>query len=115
MLRGRLFFRLGAVHDGSGPIRYIPGHPGAKKCPWTEGYIMSYIDGGEKNFRFSVCTNEQIRILLRNRDEGCIRLSSEQDLTSKSSKLPGQTISGSAFCEVKYPSWEDVKYRVVSL
>ncbi|KAG0410138.1 hypothetical protein HPB47_012748, partial [Ixodes persulcatus] len=45
---------LGAVHDGSGPISYIPGHPGAKKCPWTDGYIMSYIDGGEKNFRFSV-------------------------------------------------------------
>ncbi|XP_042149676.1 venom metalloproteinase antarease-like TtrivMP_A [Ixodes scapularis] len=104
---------LGAVHDGSGPISYIPGHPGAKKCPWSDGYIMSYIDSGEKNFRFSVCTNEQIRILLRNRDERCIGLSSEQDLTSKSSKLPGQTISGSTFCEARYPSWEDVKYRVL--
>ncbi|CAN7945307.1 unnamed protein product, partial [Ixodes hexagonus] len=110
-----IFSRLGSVHDGNGPIPYIPGHPGAKKCPWTDGYIMSYIDGGIKNFQFSTCTNKQIRVLLRTRDTKCIGLSSEQDLIGENRKLPGEKIAGPLFCEVKYPTWEDVKYRTVRL
>merc|ERR1719278_498858 len=31
---------LGAVHDGDAPPSYLRG-PGAKSCPWSEGYIMS--------------------------------------------------------------------------
>ena len=31
---------LGAVHDGSPPPSYLGG-PGAVKCRWEDGYIMS--------------------------------------------------------------------------
>ncbi|XP_072140794.1 A disintegrin and metalloproteinase with thrombospondin motifs like [Dermacentor andersoni] len=40
---------LGARHD----------HP--PKCPWSEGYLMSYLDGGAKKYRLSSCTVEDIR------------------------------------------------------
>jgi hypothetical protein len=48
-------FRLGAVHDGSPPPTYLGG-PGAEKCRWEDGYIMSDLRHTEKGFRWSPCS-----------------------------------------------------------
>lgn len=47
--------RLGAVHDGSPPPTYLGG-PGAEKCRWEDGYIMSDLRHTEKGFRWSPCS-----------------------------------------------------------
>ncbi|KAJ4428865.1 hypothetical protein ANN_25858 [Periplaneta americana] len=46
---------LGAVHDGSPPPSYLGG-PGAEKCRWEDGYIMSDLRHTEKGFRWSPCS-----------------------------------------------------------
>lgn len=48
-------YRLGAVHDGSPPPSYLGG-PGAEKCQWTDGYIMSDLRHTERGFRWSPCS-----------------------------------------------------------
>jgi hypothetical protein len=50
-----MFERLGAVHDGSPPPSYLGG-PGAEKCRWEDGYIMSDLRHTEKGFRWSPCS-----------------------------------------------------------
>lgn len=47
--------RLGAVHDGSPPPSYLGG-PGAEKCQWTDGFIMSDLRHTERGFRWSSCS-----------------------------------------------------------
>uniref|UniRef100_A0A6P7HCA3 Venom metalloproteinase 3-like n=1 Tax=Diabrotica virgifera virgifera TaxID=50390 RepID=A0A6P7HCA3_DIAVI len=46
---------LGAVHDGSPPPSYLGG-PGAEKCQWTDGFIMSDLRHTERGFRWSSCS-----------------------------------------------------------
>ncbi|ENN70262.1 hypothetical protein YQE_13045, partial [Dendroctonus ponderosae] len=43
---------LGAVHDGSPPPSYLGG-PGAEKCQWADGFIMSDLRHTERGFRWS--------------------------------------------------------------
>lgn len=50
-----LIRRLGAVHDGSPPPTYLGG-PGAEKCRWEDGYIMSDLRHSEKGFKWSACS-----------------------------------------------------------
>jgi hypothetical protein len=50
-----VFQRLGAVHDGSPPPSYLGG-PGAEKCRWEDGYIMSDLRHTDKGFRWSPCS-----------------------------------------------------------
>lgn len=57
-------FRMGASHDGHGPVNHIPGNNGAYHCRWEDGFIMSYVDGDLNHFRFSSCSVEQIRLFL---------------------------------------------------
>lgn len=47
--------RLGAVHDGSPPPSYLGG-PGAEKCRWEDGFIMSDLRHTEKGFKWSPCS-----------------------------------------------------------
>ncbi|XP_037581577.1 venom metalloproteinase antarease-like TfasMP_A isoform X1 [Dermacentor silvarum] len=55
---------LGSVHDGSGPSSAIEGHPGAVRCLWDYGYIMSYVDNGPNHHQFSYCSLKQIQYVL---------------------------------------------------
>lgn len=55
MTKNQNFNRLGAVHDGSPPPSYLGG-PGAEKCQWTDGYIMSDLRHTERGFRWSPCS-----------------------------------------------------------
>ncbi len=55
---------LGAVHDGSPPPSYLGG-PGARKCRWEDGFIMSDLRHTSKGFRWSVCTVRQFHHFLK--------------------------------------------------
>lgn len=57
-------FRLGAVHDGSPPPSYLGG-PGAEKCRWEDGYIMSDLRHTERGFRWSPCSVQSFHHFLK--------------------------------------------------
>lgn len=55
---------LGAVHDGSPPPSYLGG-PGAQRCRWEDGYIMSDLRHTERGFRWSACTVQSFHHFLK--------------------------------------------------
>ena len=59
-----IFPRLGAVHDGSPPPSYLGG-PGAVKCSWEDGFIMSDLRHTSKGFKWSLCTVRQFQHFLK--------------------------------------------------
>ncbi|XP_077494915.1 venom metalloproteinase antarease TserMP_A-like [Amblyomma americanum] len=76
---------LGAAHDGDLPMTHVvPGHPGARGCPFKQGYIMSYINNGPNHHRFSPCSVRQIQLVLKYRGPDCWKV------RSKGHKLDGQ-------------------------
>ena len=58
------FDSLGAVHDGSPPPSYLGG-PGAEKCRWEDGYIMSDLRHTERGFRWSPCSVQSFHHFLK--------------------------------------------------
>lgn len=64
LIRIFLNFRLGAVHDGSPPPSYLGG-PGAEKCRWEDGYIMSDLRHTERGFRWSPCSVQSFHHFLK--------------------------------------------------
>ncbi|KAL3213824.1 hypothetical protein MRX96_035069 [Rhipicephalus microplus] len=36
-------------------------HDETPECPWADGYLMSYVDGGLRKFRLSPCSQKSIR------------------------------------------------------
>ncbi|KAL1430908.1 hypothetical protein MTO96_014757 [Rhipicephalus appendiculatus] len=97
---------LGAAHDESRPKPWIKNDPGSLECLWKEGYIMSYVDGGEKHHHFSPCSLRQIRnvIMLRGRD--CWRLSNAGH--TKEGIYPGMEVAPNAYCRHAFPDKENV-------
>ncbi|XP_077529195.1 venom metalloproteinase antarease-like TserMP_B [Haemaphysalis longicornis] len=97
---------LGSTHDGNPPINYIEGHPGAEKCPWKEGYLMSYEDGGVKKYTLSPCSIAQVRVFTRTLSRICIQITHEA--TYKSGKYPGQKITDREFCKIMHSKEREV-------
>ncbi|XP_037580646.1 LOW QUALITY PROTEIN: venom metalloproteinase antarease-like TtrivMP_A [Dermacentor silvarum] len=89
---------LGAKHDGDDPDVNMPGHPGAARCSWSLGHIMSYVNNGPPHHRFSTCTLEQISYVLRRAGEACWKIISEG--TSVKNVYPGMAVSFRRFCAV---------------
>jgi hypothetical protein len=52
------------VHDGSPPPSYLGG-PGAVKCSWEDGFIMSDLRHTSKGFKWSLCTVRQFQHFLK--------------------------------------------------
>lgn len=59
-----VFCRLGAVHDGSPPPSYLGG-PGAQRCRWEDGFIMSDLRHTERGFRWSACSVQSFQHFLK--------------------------------------------------
>jgi len=62
---------LGCVHDGSPPPSYLGG-PGATRCPWEDGFIMSDLRHTERGFRWSSCSVEQFKHFLNGETATCL-------------------------------------------
>ncbi|KAL1416541.1 hypothetical protein MTO96_027845 [Rhipicephalus appendiculatus] len=77
---------LGAEHDET------------PECPWKEGYLMSYEDGGLKKFRLSQCSERSIRQYVRRLSDDCIRVLNAQNYLRNQRKFPGETIRKKYYC-----------------
>uniref|UniRef100_L7LTX6 Putative tick salivary metalloprotease n=1 Tax=Rhipicephalus pulchellus TaxID=72859 RepID=L7LTX6_RHIPC len=90
---------LGAPHDET------------PECPWKEGYLMSYVDGGIKKFRLSRCSERSIRNIYQKLRLDCIDVQTKTNYMSKHKKYPGQIVGALYYCEktLKKPG---IKYYI---
>ncbi|CAH0551123.1 unnamed protein product [Brassicogethes aeneus] len=87
---------LGAVHDGSPPPSYLGG-PGAEKCQWTDGFIMSDLRHTERGFRWSSCSVSSFHHFLNGDTATCLFNSPHED-DSLPRVLPGKLLTLDAQC-----------------
>lgn len=87
---------LGAVHDGSPPPSYLGG-PGAEKCRWEDGYIMSDLRHTERGFRWSPCSVQSFHHFLNGDTATCLYNSPHED-ESLGRVLPGKLLTLDAQC-----------------
>nr|XP_034189867.1 A disintegrin and metalloproteinase with thrombospondin motifs 1 isoform X1 [Osmia lignaria]XP_034189868.1 A disintegrin and metalloproteinase with thrombospondin motifs 1 isoform X1 [Osmia lignaria]XP_034189869.1 A disintegrin and metalloproteinase with thrombospondin motifs 1 isoform X1 [Osmia lignaria]XP_034189870.1 A disintegrin and metalloproteinase with thrombospondin motifs 1 isoform X1 [Osmia lignaria]XP_034189871.1 A disintegrin and metalloproteinase with thrombospondin motifs 1 iso len=87
---------LGAVHDGSPPPSYLGG-PGAEKCYWEDGYIMSDLRHTEKGFKWSHCSVSSFHHFLNGDTATCLYNAPHED-EALPRVLPGKLLSLDAQC-----------------
>ncbi|XP_033224617.1 A disintegrin and metalloproteinase with thrombospondin motifs 8-like isoform X2 [Belonocnema kinseyi] len=87
---------LGAVHDGSPPPSYLGG-PGAEKCRWEDGYIMSDLRHSEKGFKWSHCSVSSFHHFLNGDTATCLYNAPHED-EALPRVLPGKLLSLDAQC-----------------
>ncbi|KAK0178171.1 hypothetical protein PV328_002146 [Microctonus aethiopoides] len=87
---------LGAVHDGSPPPSYLGG-PGAEKCRWEDGYIMSDLRHTEKGFKWSHCSVASFHHFLNGDTATCLYNAPHED-EGLPRVLPGKLLSLDAQC-----------------
>ncbi|XP_055599525.1 A disintegrin and metalloproteinase with thrombospondin motifs like isoform X2 [Uranotaenia lowii] len=87
---------LGAVHDGSPPPSYLGG-PGAEKCRWEDGYIMSDLRHTERGFRWSPCSVQSFHHFLNGDTASCLQNPPHED-EALGRSLPGTLLSLDAQC-----------------
>ncbi|XP_055620303.1 A disintegrin and metalloproteinase with thrombospondin motifs like isoform X3 [Toxorhynchites rutilus septentrionalis] len=87
---------LGAVHDGSPPPSYLGG-PGAEKCRWEDGYIMSDLRHTERGFRWSPCSVQSFHHFLNGDTASCLHNPPHED-EALGRSLPGTLLSLDAQC-----------------
>lgn len=93
---------LGATHDGDGPVKYIPRHPSAQWCPWGDGFLMSYEEGGLRKYSLSLCSKRQIQTVFRTLGQECIQV--RQQAIYKTSYYPGHAVTDTKFCQIMHPN-----------
>ncbi|ERL88271.1 hypothetical protein D910_05659 [Dendroctonus ponderosae] len=87
---------LGAVHDGSPPPSYLGG-PGAEKCQWADGFIMSDLRHTERGFRWSSCSVASFHHFLNGDTATCLYNAPHED-ESLPRVLPGKLLTLDAQC-----------------
>uniref|UniRef100_A0A131YWB8 Reprolysin n=1 Tax=Rhipicephalus appendiculatus TaxID=34631 RepID=A0A131YWB8_RHIAP len=98
---------LGAAHDGDEPkTNIVPGHPGALACPFSQGYIMSYLNTGPNYHRFSSCSVVQMRYVMRLRGPLCWRVKSQGHKVD--GYYPGMLVTPQNICKYKFPREQSV-------
>ncbi|KAF0290567.1 A disintegrin and metalloproteinase with thrombospondin motifs 18 [Amphibalanus amphitrite] len=90
---------LGAVHDGSPPAAYLGG-PGARSCPWKDGYIMSDMRRDHKGLKWSVCSLNQFAHFANDKRSKCMHNHAKKPASLPSAKkLPGKLMTVDAQCK----------------
>ncbi|XP_064455255.1 venom metalloproteinase antarease TserMP_A-like [Ornithodoros turicata] len=98
-----LAHNLGCVHDGDDPYAHMEGHPGAKGCPWNDGYLMSYVTQDNRQFQFSRCCAEQILFVSELEDKLCLYYNnSGKSDRVETGDLPGDRVSLDKLCQTAF-------------
>ncbi|XP_037524203.2 venom metalloproteinase antarease-like TtrivMP_A [Rhipicephalus sanguineus] len=92
------------IHAMAHELCHVMGspHDTTPECPWEEGYLMSYVDGGLKNFRLSPCSEKLIRGVYKKLPPECVDVSTETNYMSKHKKYPGQTVREVHICKKRF-------------
>nr|XP_037272088.1 A disintegrin and metalloproteinase with thrombospondin motifs 16-like [Rhipicephalus microplus] len=89
-------------------------HDQSPECPWEEGYLMSYVDGGLKKYRLSPCSEKSMRDVYKNLKPECKAVQTKMNYMKKYKKYPGQTVRATYYCRkllkksgVKWVVWDN--------
>lgn len=96
---------LGCSHDGDGEYTYLEDfYADSKPCPWSDGYIMSYIRNGGRQVKFSKCCDNSISFVARSHKIDCLRKidAGSRLKRNKTRTLPGFFLSRSKQCKLSY-------------
>uniref|UniRef100_L7LRE9 Putative tick salivary metalloprotease n=1 Tax=Rhipicephalus pulchellus TaxID=72859 RepID=L7LRE9_RHIPC len=73
-------------------------HDKTPRCPWSEGYLMSYVDGGTKKYTLSPCSRDKIKSTLQHVSPKCRSVLSDTNYMAQRKHYPGQEISDNKYC-----------------
>ena len=92
---------LGAVHDGDAAPSYLRSSPGAKACPWKDGYMMSDLRRTSRGLNWSPCSIKQMSYFLKTSTASCLynKPRSRRHQLQGSTSLPGTGLSLNAQCQ----------------
>ncbi|XP_077529762.1 venom metalloproteinase antarease TserMP_A-like [Haemaphysalis longicornis] len=96
---------LGCSHDENAEWSYLRGfYADSKSCPWSDGYIMSYIRDNANSMKFSSCCDKSITYVARSQDINCLQtITSRTRLRKyKTHTLPGYYLSRDKQCKISY-------------
>lgn len=79
---------LGAEHDTT------------PECPWSHGYLMSYVDGGTNKYKLSRCSERQIRHLIPTLPHNCIKETYNKQYMNDHRRVPGQLLKEVEYCRM---------------
>ncbi|KAL1425202.1 hypothetical protein MTO96_019356 [Rhipicephalus appendiculatus] len=74
-------------------------HDETPECPWEEGYLMSYVDGGLKKYRLSPCSEKAVRNVYQKLKPECIQVQTKTNYMEKHKQYPGQTVRAMYYCK----------------
>ncbi|XP_064457644.1 A disintegrin and metalloproteinase with thrombospondin motifs like [Ornithodoros turicata] len=102
MMAHELGHSLGCVHDGEGPDSLMAGHPGASLCLWDYGYMMSYVQKDNNQYKFSPCCSQQIQFVSLQHTHGCLYKNDSGKTAATSPYLPGTNTTLDQLCHKSF-------------
>ncbi|XP_075531098.1 venom metalloproteinase antarease TserMP_A-like [Dermacentor variabilis] len=105
---------LGCSHDGTAVDGHLRGFKAdSSRCPWSDGYIMSYIEEDVRSMKFSTCCDYDISQYSWMYGADCLRRNSTKKISKrwrKVFKLPGEVLSRNEQCKLTYPDLKRTYY-----
>ncbi|XP_077529443.1 metalloproteinase-like [Haemaphysalis longicornis] len=104
---------LGCSHDGSAIDGTIKGyHANSNSCPWTDGYLMSYIEEDHRSMKFSTCCEYSMSLVAWSTEIECLYhfTSGSRLKKHKTGRLPGRFLSKNRQCQMTYPTLKGTYY-----
>uniref|UniRef100_A0A224YNB6 Reprolysin n=1 Tax=Rhipicephalus zambeziensis TaxID=60191 RepID=A0A224YNB6_9ACAR len=99
---------LGCSHDGTSVDAHIKGvRADSARCPWEQGYLMSYIEENGNSMKFSSCCDYSISLVAWSKEITCLhKISTVRKINRKynTTKLPGDILSLNRQCRMTYPT-----------
>ncbi|XP_064487970.1 venom metalloproteinase BumaMPs1-like isoform X2 [Ornithodoros turicata] len=106
---------LGCTHDGAVSATNIPNHPNATSCKWASGFLMTYVQEGLNQYRFSNCCANQMLYVSRLPRYQCLKDHTEASTTIASPKvLPGSNTSLDEQCRHRHSKSHYDTYRALT-
>lgn len=105
---------LGCSHDGDAEWTYIDDYyANSRHCPWSDGFIMSYVQNGGNAVKFSKCCDESITYVARSRKIDCLHKRNAGNRLKKyqTGTLPGYYLSRSKQCKLSYRADPQTRYN----
>lgn len=99
---------LGCPHDG-----WSSGYWSSRDCPWTWGYIMSYVESTSKSMKFSRCCNREMSRLVRSQEGACLRVVTVKRRIKKKRYIklrPGDIYTRNYQCQIAFPNVHGTYY-----